>query len=472
VSPNTLDNPLLDCLIIGGGLSGLSLAYYLNQQAQSIHLIESGSRLGGVIESVEEQGFLTESGPNTFPSSAEALVTLCHDLSLNPQPTSKAAKSRYLFLEGQMVPVKADPISFATSGILSASAMLKLMTEPLLKSVPSEEMDNLTVAEYFRKKLSQEWVDKLITPALSGIYAGDPEKMGFAATMPLLQDWETEMKSLLLGAVKKAFTPKVGSSAKRPYQLFSLPGGLQTLIKSLEQALPTTSVSLQTQVDSLLFEDHVWTVKLKDSSQCLKARNVALACPAYVSAHLLRPLSADASQLLNQIPYAPLTVLHLGFEKEQFQLPVNGFGCLVPRKYTGANPVSLLGCIFTSSLFPDRAPEHQNLFSCFIGGDLQPDDTNLPDEILINRTEQDISRLFYQPKALSSYQRLIRYPQAIPQYRPGHLGRLKQIDAALESIPGLHVLGNAYRGVSLNDCVKHARALAQEIANHTSSCTH
>lgn len=471
MSLNIHENPLLDCLIIGGGLSGLSLAYALNQQGQRVHLIESNNRLGGVIESIEQQGFLTESGPNTFPSSAEALVTLCHDLSLNPLPTSKAAKNRYLFLEGQMVPVKADPISFATSGILSANAMFKLMTEPLLKTIPNEEMDDLTVAAYFRKKLSQEWVDKLITPALSGIYAGDPEKMGFAATMPLLKDWEEDMKSLVLGAVKKAFTPKASASAKRPYQLFSLPGGLQTLIKALEQALPSESVSLNTQVESLALEDHTWTIKLNDASKIMRARQVVLACPAYVSADLLRPLLPDTSDLLNQIPYAPLTVLHLGFDKEQFQSPVNGFGCLVPRKYTGPNPVGLLGCIFTSSLFPDRAPEHQHLFSCFIGGDLQPEDTALTDEILINRTEQDISRLFYQPKALSRYQRLIRYPQAIPQYRPGHLARLKQIDMALTSLPGLHLLGNAYRGVSLNDCVKHARALAQQMINPSSNDT-
>jgi oxygen-dependent protoporphyrinogen oxidase len=367
-----------------------------------------------------------------------------------------------------MVPVKTDPISFAASGILSPTAMLKLLAEPLLKSVPSEDMDQLTVAGYFRKKLSQEWVDKLITPALSGIYAGDPEKMGFAATMPLLRDWETEMKSLTLGAIKKAFTPKTGGGARRPYQLFSLPGGLQTLIMQLEKALRPDSITLNTQVDGLLFEENLWTVRLKDSQKTIRAKRVVLACPAYVSAALLHPLLPETSSLLNQIPYAPLAVLHLGFKKESFQSPVNGFGCLVPRKYTGANLVSVLGCIFTSSLFPDRAPDNRHLFSCFIGGDLQPEDTELADEVLISRTEQDLSRLFYQPKVLSSYQRLIRYPQAIPQYRPGHLERLNQIDTALATMPGLHLLGNAYRGVSLNDCVKHARTLAQQLVSPSS----
>jgi protoporphyrinogen/coproporphyrinogen III oxidase len=448
---------MLDVVILGAGLSGLTIAHQLAQENIPFLLLESGSRVGGVIQTEKTDGYLMEAGPNTFPSTAKMMMTLCDELRLKPVATPDMAHNRYVFHQNRLKPVFNSPLGFLISSLLSPLAKIRLLLEPFQNKL---QADDETVASFTRRRLGSEVLENLMGPFISGVYAGDPETLSLKAVFPKLAAWEQSAGSLLKGAIqeKRQKRKEAASHSPRPYQLLSFENGLSELPEALLRKLPAGSVRLNSSVESLDRNASGFTVRLS-TGESIQCRMLVLATPAYQAASLLQEICPALCDTLASIPYAPLAVIHTAFPKNAVPHALDGFGFLVSL----GNRMPFLGSIWASSLFPNRVPEGQVLFSSFVGGGRFPQLKTWDNQTILDETLQSLRKVFHQPHLTPDFQKMIRYDRAIPQYTLGHHNRVCRIEAELQAIPGLFLAGNYLHGVSLNDCVQESRRIAPKI---------
>lgn len=461
-----------DCVIIGAGLSGLSAAHHLIENGLDIVVIEKSGQVGGLIQShhiKSHQGgsFLLEAGPNTFPSTATALINLCQAIGLQLEPTSSLAKKRYLYQDQQLNAVPTNPLSFLLSPILSVEAKLKLLQEPWQPRYPGADP---SLADFIRHRLGDEILEQLVTPLISGIYAGNPEQLSMSAIFPKLFQLEQQHGSLFQGLLASRF--KQAGKAKIPYQLLGLKTGLGELPKKLAQSIPADCLWLNTTVNRVEKIEQGYTIACGDYP-VIKSKSVIIATPAFTAASLLASLHPEISKPLEGISYAPMAVVHLAFEAKAIAHPMDGFGFLIPR----TEQVTTLGCIWSSRLFPDRSPTDTVLMSCFLGGALSTQITTQPSEVIAAQALKDLQKIYKNPHLLPVFQEVITWPQAIPQYNLGHQQRLQTVaDLLANHAPGLQLCGNYQHGVSLNDCVLSGQQAAASIKKikdgNESRCSH
>ncbi|MBX2861732.1 MAG: protoporphyrinogen oxidase, partial [Vampirovibrio sp.] len=279
----------IDVIVIGAGISGLTAAYRLHQAGASVQIIEAGSRPGGVVQSVEKDGFLIETGPNSFQSTGENIMALCRDLDLTPQPTAALAKKRYIYHSNQLLPLPSNPLQFLTTPLLSLIGKLRLLSEPFQPRYQGFEEE--TVAEFIRRRLGNEALDRLVNPFVSGVYAGNPEKLSAQSTFSALCKFEQEQGSIVKGALHtKKQKKKTQQGPRAPYQLLSFNGGLTQLPKALVQALPLGSCRYNTKVNAIQKTDEHYSILLSDGTQ-LDTAGVIIATPAQQAALLLQGIA-------------------------------------------------------------------------------------------------------------------------------------------------------------------------------------
>ncbi|MBY0405974.1 MAG: protoporphyrinogen oxidase [Cyanobacteria bacterium] len=495
---NTSPSERIDCLIVGGGLCGLSAAYQLHKAGYSIRLIESSPQWGGVIRSHTIEGFQVEEGPNTFQSSAKELLALADELKLTPMKTHAVAKKRYLYLNQSLVGLPTHPLEFFSSPFLSPSGKWRLLQEWFqpcpepsddsketglkgklsaeTKPFPPEE----TVASFITRRFGKEVLDNLMGPFLSGIYAGDPENLSIQATFPRLYQWEQAHGGILKGLLNNAlFPPKHPQNLKikkRPYGLYSFEKGMQAFPQAIGNSLPSEVTRLNAKVVRLYPTEEKTFEVLTETGEEFQATTLILATPAPQTAALLQNFGTLEAQPfdtspLKQVTYAPISVVHLGFPKANFPHTLDGFGCLVPRWAQ----LDVLGSIWTSSLFPNRCPQDQVLLTSFIGGALQPEVVTWPEDQLIETVVNNLQTVFGSKSPTASqatdsplvptFSKVFTWHQAIPQFTPGHLHRMDSLNQSLAGYPGLYLTGNYRQGVSLNDCVKQGQATAKTVSD-------
>lgn len=442
-----------DAVVVGAGLTGLSAAYRLSQKGLNVVVLEKGATPGGVIRTEQRDGYQLEWGPHTFLSTAEEINALCDELGITPIAADSRAKKRYVYHQDRLCPVPMSPGAFLATPLLSWGSKLRLMTEPFQPGSSGEEE---SVAQFTRRRLGEEVLQNLMGPFLSGVYAGDPEALSLPAVFPKLAAMERDEGSLLKGVWAQR---KKGdrSQKHRAYELLSFEQGMESLIQALAQAMPDSVIRYQTTLTEIRSESTGYRLTL-ESGEHLQAESVILTTPAGVSSNVLRSFWPTVSNVLKEISYAPIGVVHLGFRRSEAPYPLDGFGFLIPRKAG----LDTLGVIWVSSLFPNRAPEGHVLLSAFIGGALHPTVANWNKEQLVDQLLSDYARIFQHPlsPAFSSARVLKR---AIPQYTLGHLERIRQIEALLKNHKGLVLAGNYLSGVSVNDCVRQGAAAAQKI---------
>jgi oxygen-dependent protoporphyrinogen oxidase len=330
-----------------------------------------------------------------------------------------------------------------------------------------------SLAQFGRRHLGRMATEVLLDAVQTGIYAGDVERLSVAATFPPLVKLEREHRSLILGAIRtqkaqrKALpagsgtgaTGGVASPPKLSGALSTFEGGLQALIDALAAALGGT-VRLGARVEALVPAEGGWrlTVHAQGRSAELSAKQVVLAVPAHVATRLLRPLDAPLADQVAGIEYAPIAVVHLGFAPGTTP-PPDGFGFLVPS----GEGRRLLGAIHASTTFPFRAEGGRVLYTCMVGGARRPDLVKLDEAALVALAREEL-RALAGVAAEPSFTEVIRWPAGIPQYNVGHQERVAAIDAALQRWPGLHLTGNAYKGIGLNDCIRNGALLADALA--------
>lgn len=463
--------------VIGGGLSGLATAFFILEEAAGknlsveLTLWESAPRFGGKIGTVSREGFRCETGPNGFLDNTPQTLDLVDRLGIGERllRSSDAARRRFIFSGGRLRQLPEKPAAFLRSDLLTMRGRLRIVGEYFVP--PRKEHaagEDETVAAFIRRRLGEEALQKLIDPMTSGIYAGDPEAMSMASCFPRVVALEREYGGLIRGMMAKQKEARSGggkkvSGAGPGGTLTSFEHGLQELIDALTAALgertraSIPAVGLSSQGGN---HDGTYTVTF-EGGETVTAEAVVVATPAYAAAGLLGALSPEAADLLRSIPYSALSVAHFGLDRATAGHDLNGFGFLVPHQ----EGRKILGSLWSSSIFRERAPAGKALLTTMVGGAREPLAPLLEDEALtalVRRELQATMNLSEPP----DFTLLTRWERAIPQYRPGHEKRLREIDERLEPRAGLFLVGNAYRGIGVNDCVKAAGNLAPDVVRH------
>lgn len=444
-----------EIVIVGGGISGLSLAYYLKRRIPSvdIKIIEAEARSGGKIITEKVSGFLCEGGVNGFLSNRPFTLSLAAELSLEPIKGSEESKIRYILIDGKLTRVPDNPLKFFLSPLLSLKGRVRMLGEYFVKAL-EEDVDE-SVETFVSRRVGREFYEKLIDAMATGIYAGDPSKMSMKSCFPKVYYLEKKFGGLIKGflAIKKE---KKDAKTQPAGALLSFREGMAELVTTLENTLSSIIIKGK-RVLGLTKSKGRYVLNLSDG-ETIEGEKVILACPAYESAVILRDVNKEISEFLFKIPYPPLSVVALAFRKEQIGFGTYLYGFLIPHRERR----KILGTLFDSSIFPNRAPEGYTLLRTMIGGRRAPELAELGDNEIIDLTLSELTELI-KIKGEPEFVKIFRWQRAIPQYEIGHEERLKKIDEVLSKYPGLYLTGNAYRGVSVNDCIENSLKLAERI---------
>ena len=450
-------------MIIGAGISGLSLAYLLAQGPADVEIsvLEAEARAGGKIGSKRINGFLCEQGPGGFLDNKPKTLQLCSALGVAPLRSSGNAQKRFLFTKGELTVLPASPAAFLTSNILSWRGKLRIAGELLAPRGPADE----TVAQFITRRLGREALERLIDPMVSGVYAGDPHTMSVTSAFPRIKELEREYGSLIKALIKirrqklrehgKRAASKVTTAPGGALTSFS--DGVQTLTDQLADKLGGRLRIGEAVLDISKSNNRYQIVT---SGVVYESDIVVIATPAYVAGKLLRDFDKDIAKLLSEIPYPHVSVVCLGYAKSKVQHKLDGFGFLVPHNENR----KILGTLWDSSLFANRAPQDSVLLRTMIGGAQFPELAALaPDQLqdIVLAELRSILGIKGDPLMTQVYQ----WPQAIPQYLVGHGARLDALSDRLKNHPGLYLSGNAYRGIGMNDCIANAYQLAEQISH-------
>jgi oxygen-dependent protoporphyrinogen oxidase len=459
-------------IIIGGGISGLSTAWLLRDKARKagieldLTLLEKEKRLGGKIWSIREGGYTCEWGPNGFLDSKPQTLDLCRSIGVEKElhRSNDNARKRFIFSGGELHRLPEGAPSFLKSRLISWPGKLRLALEPtpFIASAPAGVDE--TLADFGRRRLGGEALDKLIAPMVSGIFAGDPETMSLISCFPRIAELEREYGGLVRAMIMLAKKKKKDIAAGKVVSSAAGPGGVLT---SFRDGIQHLSDVLQGSLDGIVKPGSAVTridkgqsmpyrVTCTDGSQH-EADLVIAASPAFAVADMLDGIDADIAKVLRQIPYSSMTVVCFGYERERISHPLDGFGYLIPKK----EGCSTLGTLWDSSMFENRAPEGKVLLRSMMGGACFPEYVKLGDDEVVARVRKDLKATM-GIDAAPSFVRVFRHEQAIPQYTVGHGQRLDALDGLLKKHSGLILTGNSYRGIGLNDCVAAAQRASDE----------
>lgn len=448
-------------IIIGGGISGLSCAWFLQQQGVAVRVLESRSQPGGTILTSRADGFQVEHGPNStlqkpgHPEDALGRLIAGLDLTDRLQTANSQAAVRYILKQGSLMPLPSSPLDFLRTPIFSARAKWRLLAEPFIGRADTEE----SIADFVRRRLGAEFLDYAIEPFISGVYAGDPERLSVQAAVARIYALEAKHRSLILGAIAQG---RVSRGAGLPKgRMIAFAGGMQTLPAAIADSLPPGCLQTGAEVYRLEQTGDGWKVRWRSAEgqeQEEQAARVILAIPAPMTATLLKPFCPGGAQILRSIPYAPIVSTALGYRREQVAHPLDGFGFLIPRQ----ERVRLLGALFSSTLFPGRVPSGRVLITTFIGGAMDPEILALDDAGLLKQVEGDLGACL-GIRGRAGHVRITRYRASIPQYVLGHNQRIEKLDALISRTPGLHLRANWRDGISVADCVRNGELLAQRL---------
>jgi len=452
-----------DVIIIGGGISGASALHWLASIGIDALLLEREEHLGGVIGSRRsDAGALMEAGPNSAQMKSGDLLDLIAELGLNDRIVRPAAvaASRYIMRGGRLVPLPMRPGAFMRSPLFSASARLRLLREPFIGPAPADSGES--VAQFVERRLGREILDYAVNPFVSGIYAGRPESLSARHAFPLLYDLEQSAGSLFKGGLRKMREAKKrrgGTEEKgseRRGGIFSFDEGMGRLPRAVEERW-RRHIRCGVAVERIERREGAWLVFA--SSGIFIADRLVLATEASVTAELLAHLDREAATALRSIEYPPLAIAQSLYDRAAVAHPLDGFGLLIPE----AEKRNVLGVIFSSSLFPNRAPDGTVLLTTFVGGARSPGLALRDHEEMMFDIHGELRRALGISARPREFVLTIRQ-RAIPQYNVGYGAVLDAAARAEERLKGLHLLGSYRGGVSVGDCVASARRLVRRLA--------
>ncbi|SNZ15045.1 protoporphyrinogen oxidase [Hydrogenobacter hydrogenophilus] len=429
---------MMEVAIIGSGISGLSVAHHLKKAGVEVKVFEKEEVLGGNIQSEYIDGYLCELGPQTVLADSK-MEDFLKDLHLEPIYANPSSKKRYIYKKGRLVALPLSPLEFITSPFLSFSGKLRLLREPFVPKSPKKEE---SIAEFVRRRFGKEFLDYVVAPFVSGVYAGDPEELSVKYAVRKVYELEERYGSVIRGAIK---LKALGPSGK----LISFKDGNKTLINKLSEKLEVLKGNVVLRIRR---KDEFFLLDTKEGKFSAKA--VVVATPSTSASYLLRDLSWSVSEEFDKIYYAPVLVMHISVNAGS--LP-EGFGFLVPRR----EGKRILGVIFSSQLFAGRSPKGKDLLTLYLGGATDPQIVDYSDEAVVSIVEKELKEIL----KIEHFEiiRITRWKKGIPQYTLGYGRYLDLANSIEKEQPGLFLTGNYLYGVSVADCIRASYQVAQRV---------
>ena len=449
--------------IVGGGISGLSTAYYLARRGIGSTVVESRPRLGGVIQTERVEGCVIEAGPDSFLSIKPAAMDLIRELGLAGEVigSNDHLRKTWVRKRGRLVPlpdglmmmVPTRIMPLVTSPLLSWSTKIRMGLEWFRAPAPRAEDES--VAEFVREHYGQEAVDYLAEPLLSGIYGGDPESLSVRAVLPRFVDLSTRYGSLTRGVLAGRKTARKEAGSLPLFR--TLKGGLGQLVEATVKAAAPHLLWMPGRAEAV--ERSGTGFRLRVNGGWVKSEHLALACEAHAAAPLGATLDARLGELLGGVAYSSSMTVALGFEERAFPHPLPGFGFLIPKR----ERKRLIACTWVGTKFPCRVPPGIALLRCFLGGSNDAAVLGESDDRVVEGVVAELREIVrFDSRPL--FARVFRWPRSMAQYTVGHPARMAEIEQRLARVAGLHLAGNAYEGIGVPDCIRMGKAAAERIA--------
>ncbi|MEK4473669.1 protoporphyrinogen oxidase [Paenibacillus sp. FSL R7-0048] len=464
--------PTRKIVIIGGGLSGLSAAFYIRKFYKEagikpdIVLLEKEKNLGGKIETLHRDGFVIEKGPDSFLAERAEMCELAKELELDHElvSTNPLAKKRYILQRDKLnplpnglvlgIPTELKP--FLSSGLVSFGGKIRAMMDFILPPRRNDEDESL--GELIERRLGSEVLENLTEPLLSGMYAGDIQKISLHATFPQFGQLEQQYGSLIRGMRTGRKNKKVQEGTTQTTFL-TFRKGLQSLVHSLiyelhdvEQRTESNVVSIQAVGSPSIYE-----VELENGERLL-ADDVYITTPNFSAADILRPHMEVTA--LEAVDYVSVANLVMAFSKKDIVNEYDGSGFFVPRK-EGRN---ITACTWTSTKWPHTAPDDKVLLRCYVGRSGDEQNVQLPDEALTELVLKDLREIM-GITAKPIFTEITRLEHSMPQYPIGHLDNITEFRKDLAaSLPGVYVIGAGFNGIAMPDCIKQSKLIAESVA--------
>jgi oxygen-dependent protoporphyrinogen oxidase len=465
-------------IIIGGGIAGLAAAYLIQREISEgaeleCTLLEGSGRFGGKIFTEKSDGFIIERGPDSFISQKPATIQLCKQLGLEDRliGTNPGAPSTFVYTDGKlvkmpdglslMIPTKFLP--FALTSLFSLSGKIRMALDLFIPRKDGDSDESL--ASFVRRRMGEEALNKMAEPMLAGIYASDPEKMSIGSTFPMFVETERKYRSLIIGmlARKKTMLMNAGKRPSTSYSLFmTLKEGLSEIVDAIIKKSPDVQFKSEAKVAALEKQNLGWHISLEDGSEC-HADAVIIATPGNITKKLIKPIAPDLAEIFERIHYVSTATVALGYKKEGFSHPLDGFGFVVPK----AEGKSILACTWTSSKYPHRAPEGYVMLRCYLGGALHEEIAEKDAETLQTLVRNDLQEIMGIQET-PVFCKVFKNHKANVQYHVNHSKIIDSIMENLKKFPGLFLVGSSYRGIGIPDCIQsgnHAAEATLEFLN-------
>lgn len=451
-------------VVVGAGISGLTAAFWLKQRGVPVTVLERDPVPGGTMRTTHDGGWLIETGPNSALETTPVIGEMLDILGLTPDRlyADEASNNRYILRSGELHPLPMSPPAFLRSRLWTMRGKLRLLKEPFIGRAGREE----SVAEFVERRLGREFLDYAINPFVAGVFAGDPGQLSVRSAFPKLYALEEQYGGLIRGMIGGARERKKRAEvAKDRAKMFSFTRGMQQFPDSIADHLgmavqcncTVAAIGVQPSGgESGLSFTVDYTLGGRVSR--LEASDVVLAVPAYAAAALLDQHSATLAEALRKITYPPVAEVFLGYRQDQCGRPLDGFGYLIPA----VENRSILGTIWSSALFPGRAPQGHCALTTFVGGSRQPAMVATSDAALVSSVRRELEEIM-AVRGEPAYTKIVRWDRAIPQYDLGHRKVMAMVDALEASHPGLVVCSNYRGGIAVGDCVKNGKAVAERI---------
>ncbi|NQU66433.1 MAG: protoporphyrinogen oxidase [Candidatus Marinimicrobia bacterium] len=449
-------------VIIGGGIAGLTAAFRLQQSGVNVTLVEKSGRLGGAMYSKKEDGFLSEIGPNTILETSPLVTQLVKDIGLEDSKVyaNDTSSNRYIVRNKKMEALPTSPLAFLTSPLFSWKAKLRLFREPFIPAWDNRFEESLS--QFVLRRLGMEFLDYAINPFVAGVYAGDPDSLSVVHGFSKLYQLEQTYGGLIKGQIKGARERKKRKEvSKQTAKMFSFTSGLREVPDRLETLLGT-SILKRTVVKDISPLRNAWAVTISDDKNKSKVLNADAILYAGRAADLhtftLNRKTHTYQTDLSKIYHPPVSVLTLGFNREDIVHPLDGFGVLIPK----VENFQILGTLFSSTLFENRAPKDKVLLTVFIGGSRQPDNAMKSTSELTEMAVKDLNIMLGVKKS-PIYVSHTFWAQAIPQYQVGYGVHKEAISSLEDQNPGLFFTGNYRNGISVADTIVNSEEITDKI---------
>ncbi len=449
-----------DVLVVGAGISGLATAHFLKKNGSDALILEKEDRAGGSIQSEIKDGFLIEYGPNSTLDTSPILHELFEDVNIESQMeyANEKSNNRYILRDGKLNALPMKPMAFLKTPHFSAGAKLRLIKEPFISASEPEEEENL--AQFVSRRLGKEFLDYAIDPFVAGVYAGVPEQLSVKSAFPKLYALEQNYGSILKGTILGARERKKRKeTSKQSAKLFSFPSGMQTMISALKKEF-TDSLHLNSHIQNITKENGQYKIDFIASGEkyTVNAKNILTTIPVEgywdLPGQFFTPLLPE----LKKIESPPVSMVYFGFYDNPASRPLDGFGFLIPRKENRR----ILGTIWSSTIFSQRAPEGGVALTTFVGGTRQPENALLPEDQLVDVVRKDLEDILGIQKKPDLIEIRV-WPKAIPQYNLGHQQIIDEVERFENENPGVYLSGNFRGGISVGDCIKQAKSMAERI---------